>query len=101
MRDAGIAIKTITPRGEGIPEAAERVHFQVVYGGPQQVFVDDRLRVFSHAAGTLDALRMERNHADWLIGTYFAGTGIGPAELRRVIIGDLRERVAELRRLAA
>lgn len=101
MRDASTAIKTITPRGDGITEAAGRIHFQVVYGGPQQVFVDDGLRVFSHAAGTLGALRMEQNHADWLIGTYFDGTGLGPAELRRVIIGDLRERVAELRRLAA
>lgn len=103
MRDSSLPLSNLRARASGVADAAGRIHFVVLYGGPQQVYVDDAYRVFAHPVGTAAQIRFERKHPGWLIGTYAVwprGKRLAGG-LRRVITGDLRERMAELRRCAA
>lgn len=103
MRDPRLPLKVLKAGATSLADAAGRVHFVVLYEGPQRVFVDETYRVYACPVGTLPTMRLERAHPKWLVGTY-ATWGKGrrlSGTLRRVILGDLRERLAELQGCAA
>lgn len=99
MRDPDVPLKAVGAAATGLPIAASRVHFVVLYEGAQRVFMDERRRVYACPVGTVAAERIEQQHPEWMVGTYSTwehSTRL-PNALRRVIIADLRARLDELR----
>lgn len=103
MRDARQSIARICANGYGIARAAGRVHWRVLYAGPQSVFVDDAGRVYAVPANTPLEARMIADQRSCWIGTYHAllTRKRGVPLSRERIAADLLARAKELQGVAA
>lgn len=98
MRAPDKPIARISKSGDGVEIAAGRAAWYVIYEGPQSVFVDDGGHAFSVPQGCALMLRWIDAHCAWWVGNFAAQRG---ESVRRLILIDLRERLRELRSVAA
>lgn len=99
MRPLDRPIARVNSSGYGVSMAASRAEWYVLYEGPQSVFIDDDGRVFCLPQGCALMLRWIEQRASWWVGNFTHGRRGDP--LRRLILSDLRERLRELRAMAA
>lgn len=98
MRAPDRPIARINRSGYGLTMAAGRVEWYVIYEGPQSLFVDDDGQAFCVPQGCALMLRWVERRARWWVGNFSVQRG---EPLRRHVLADLRERLRELRALAA
>lgn len=102
-RDCKRPIGRVAVSGYGIERTVDAVHWYLRYEGPQSVFMDDDGSVWAAVKGTATELRLLAQHSQWLVGSYEMGDVRSNTERlhRSYLIDDLRERLRELRELAA
>jgi hypothetical protein len=98
MRAPDRPIARINGSGYGLEIAAGRAEWYVIYEGPQSLFVDDDGAAFCLPQGCTLMLRWIEVRQAWWVGNFTVHHG---EPLRRLILSDLRERLRELRALAA
>lgn len=98
MRAHDRPIARVNSSGYGLTMVAGRTEWYVIYEGPQSLFVDDDGRAFCVPLGCALMLRWVEHHRAWWVGNFEVRRG---EPLRRLILGDLRERLRELRSVAA
>ena len=98
IRPPDVPIARIKSSGYGVDVAVSRAAWYVIYEGPQTLFVDDEGRAFCAPQGCALMLRWVDARRSWWVGNFEARDG---ESVRREILADLRERLHELRQVAA
>lgn len=102
-RCAEVPVAHIRASGYGLDRATRRIHWFVLYEGPQTVFVDDMGTVFAAPDGCITERALMAGHVDWCVGRFESNSTKPRAfqATRDLILENLRERAGELRKVAA
>ena len=98
IRLPDVPIARIKSSGYGVDVAASRAAWYVICEGPQTLFVDDEGRAFCAPQGCALMLRWVDARRSWWVGNFTVQRG---ESVRHLILLELRERLHELRQVAA